>query len=46
MATFIENQTDEEGNPKRILLDRDEIELGILKQLFYKVNLNYSRSNL
>ena len=38
MATFIENQTDEEGNPKRILLDRDEIELGILKQLFYKVN--------
>ena len=45
MATFIENQTDEEGNPKRILLDRDEIELGILKQLFYKVNLNYSQQS-
>ena len=38
MATFIENRSDENGNPKRIILDKDEIELGILKQLFYKVN--------
>lgn len=38
MATFIENETDGEGNPKKISLEQDEIELGILKQLFYKVN--------
>ncbi len=38
MATFIENKVDEHGNPKKILLEQDEIELGILKQLFYKVN--------
>lgn len=38
MATFIENETDENGNPKKISLEQDEIELGILKQLFYKVN--------
>ncbi len=38
MATFVENETDENGNPKKISLGQDEIELGILKQLFYKVN--------
>ncbi len=38
MATFIENKIDESGNSKKILLEQDEIELGILKQLFYKVN--------
>lgn len=38
MATFVENETDENGNPKKISLRQDEIELGILKQLFYKVN--------
>ncbi|MFQ7840186.1 MAG: TniB family NTP-binding protein [Thomasclavelia spiroformis] len=36
MATFVENETDENGNPKKIPLKQDEIELGILKQLFYK----------
>lgn len=38
MATFAENEKDESGNPQRILVKQDEIELGILKQLFYKVN--------
>lgn len=38
MATFVENETDEDGNSKKISLKQDEIELGILKQLFYKVN--------
>lgn len=38
MATFVENETDEKGNPKKISLKQDEIELEILKQLFYKVN--------
>ena len=38
MATFVENETDENGNPKKIPLKQDEIKLGILKQLFYKVN--------
>lgn len=38
MATFVENKTDENGNPKKISLEQDEIELGILKQLFYKVS--------
>ena len=38
MATFVENKTDKNGNPKKISLEQDEIELGILKQLFYKVN--------
>lgn len=38
MATFIENKIDADGKPKKILLEQDEIELGILKQLFYKVN--------
>ena len=38
MATFVENETDEKGNPKKISLKQDEIELGILKQLFYRVN--------
>ena len=37
MATFVENKTDENGNLKKISLEQDEIELGILKQLFYKV---------
>ena len=32
MATFVENETDENGNPKKISLGQDEIELGILKQ--------------
>ena len=44
MATFVENETDEKGNPKKISLKQDEIELGILKQLFYKVN--YFRYNI
>lgn len=38
MATFVENETDENGIPKKIPLKQDEIKLGILKQLFYKVN--------
>lgn len=38
MATFVENKTSKNGNPKKISLEQDEIELGILKQLFYKVN--------
>ena len=38
MATFVENKTDKNGNSKKISLEQDEIELGILKQLFYKVN--------
>ena len=38
MATFIENETDEDGNYKKIPLEQDEIEVGILKQLFYKVD--------
>lgn len=38
MATFVENEKDENGNPQKILMDQDEIELGILKQLFYKVD--------
>ena len=29
MATFVENETDEKGNPKKISLKQDEIELGI-----------------
>lgn len=38
MATFVENEADDKGTPKKISLKQDEIELGILKQLFYKVN--------
>lgn len=38
MATFIENETDKDGNYKKIPLEQDEIEVGILKQLFYKVD--------
>lgn len=38
MATFIENTVDNNGEAKKINIDQDEIELGILKQLFYKVN--------
>lgn len=38
MATFVENTLDKNGNPKKINIYQDEIELGILKQLFYKVD--------
>lgn len=38
MATFIENETDESGNLKKVQIERNEIESGILKQLFYKVS--------
>lgn len=38
MATFSENGTDESGNLKKIQIERNEIESGILKQLFYKVS--------
>lgn len=38
MATFIENKTDEKGNLLKVSVGQDEIELGILKQLFYKVD--------
>ena len=38
MATFVENVVDKDGKPKKINIGQDEIELGILKQLFYKVD--------
>ena len=38
LATFIENTTDESEKPQKIKLDSKQIEEGILKQLFYKVN--------
>lgn len=38
MATFVESIVDDDGNPKRIDIAPNEIELGILKQLFYKVD--------
>lgn len=38
MATFVESIVDDDGNPKRIDITPNEIELGILKQLFYKVD--------
>ena len=38
MATFIENETDEHGQHKKIDVDSKQVEEGILKQLFYKVN--------
>lgn len=38
MATFIENVVDNNGNHKKIEIKPEEIELGILKQLFYKVD--------
>lgn len=38
MATFVESERDESGNPQKIPVKQDEIELGILKQLFYKVD--------
>lgn len=38
MATFIENKTNEKGQRKKIDVDSKQIEEGILKQLFYKVN--------
>lgn len=39
MATFVEESLNQDGNleKKTIKLDKDEIEKGILKQLFYKV---------
>lgn len=36
MATFIEAHNNE-GNETKIEIDADEVEEGILKQLFYKV---------
>lgn len=38
MATFIENAADENGERKKINIDSKQVEEGILKQLFYKVN--------
>lgn len=38
MATFIESEAGETGEPKRISLKPEQIQEGILKQLFYKVN--------
>ena len=38
MATFAENETDEHGQHKKIDVDPKQVEEGILKQLFYKVN--------
>ncbi|HHX59180.1 MAG TPA: hypothetical protein GX707_00320 [Epulopiscium sp.] len=37
MATFVENVVDSNGKTKKIKIKQEEIELGILKQLFYKV---------
>lgn len=38
MATFVENIVNEDETPKKVDIGQDEIELGILKQLFYKVD--------
>ena len=38
MATFIENATGDDGQNKKITVEPDLIQEGILKQLFYKVN--------
>ena len=38
MATFVENRTDEKGNLLKITVKPEEIQEGILKQLFYKVS--------
>lgn len=38
MATFVENAINEDGTLKKVDIGKDEIEIGILKQLFYKVN--------
>jgi ATPase subunit of ABC transporter with duplicated ATPase domains len=38
MATFAENAVNEDETPKKVNIGQDEIELGILKQLFYKVD--------
>lgn len=38
MATFVDNTVDINGTPKKIDIEQDEIEFGILKQLFYKVD--------
>ena len=38
MATFIENGVDEQGKAKKITVEPELIQEGILKQLFYKVN--------
>ena len=38
MATFAENTVSNNGKPQKIDIEQEEIELGILKQLFYKVD--------
>ena len=38
MATFTENAIDGNGNLQKVDITQEEIELGILKQLFYKVD--------
>lgn len=38
MATFVENGVDEQGNIKKITVEPELVQEGILKQLFYKVN--------
>lgn len=38
MATFVENVVNEDGTQKKVDIGQGEIELGILKQLFYKVD--------
>lgn len=38
MATFVENVVDNNGKFQKIDIEQEEIELGILKQLFYKVD--------
>lgn len=38
MATFVESRVGENGEPTKIPVDPEQIQEGILKQLFYKVN--------
>ncbi len=38
MATFEKNAVNEDETPQKVDIGQDEIELGILKQLFYKVD--------
>ena len=38
MATFVEESLDSDQSGKRIKIEPDDIEEGILKQLFYKVD--------
>ena len=38
MAAFVENKKSEDGNNGLLSLEPEEVEIGILKQLFYKVN--------